>query len=110
MDRIRITLSEELLTSKEVCYILKWSRWTLWRRKLEGCPFVGGRIAGSRLAWWLEQRDVAQGVGMTVRSFLGLSRRRREVLLARVRRERSAELKDAATTCTQMLRNRNRER
>jgi hypothetical protein len=56
MVPFRIALDVELLTSKEVCFILKWSRMTLWRRKMEGCPFVAGRISGASLAAWLRAR------------------------------------------------------
>ncbi|MGA3170337.1 MAG: hypothetical protein ABSE62_04930 [Chthoniobacteraceae bacterium] len=83
MDRFRISLAQELLTSKEVCFVLKWSRSTLWRRKLEGLPFAGGRISAPRLAWWIEQRDAARMLKMDVKRFLKLPRSRKERLLAR---------------------------
>ena len=80
----KLRLNEELLTSKEVCFILGRSRTTLWRRKLEGAPFVDGRIGDATLAWWLERRDAARKLKMPVRVFLRLRRRDQERLLKKV--------------------------
>jgi hypothetical protein len=48
---------ERPLTFKEVCYVLKKSRWTVSRWKKRGCPFVHGRILWSALILWLAEDE-----------------------------------------------------
>jgi predicted DNA-binding transcriptional regulator AlpA len=79
----KLRLNEPLLTAKEVCFTLGWSRTTLWRRKREGCPFVGGRIGSVTLAWWMELRDAARKLGLPVQAVWRLPRRRQEEVLIR---------------------------
>lgn len=81
---LKLTSTDPVMTFKEVCFVVGWSRTTLWRRRNEGCPFVGGRINSTTLSWWIEQRDAARKLGMTVKKFLTLSRKRRERLLAKL--------------------------
>lgn len=73
---------QELRTRKEICYLFKIERTTLWRYEKEGCPVVGGRISMQRFAWWLEQRDAAKKLGIATRKFLAMPREAREHLLA----------------------------
>lgn len=56
-------------------------RTTVWRWEKEGLKFVDGRISGSALAWWLEQRDAAKRLGISVKAFMKKPRRVREALL-----------------------------
>ncbi|HEV7401674.1 MAG TPA: hypothetical protein VGO11_02065 [Chthoniobacteraceae bacterium] len=48
---------EHRLGRKEVLYLLKWSRTTLWRRERDGLRFVAGEIEVRALREWLEQRE-----------------------------------------------------
>jgi hypothetical protein len=86
-----LSLNDELLTRKEVCAVMKWSASTLWRREQEGLPMQMGRIAISKLGWWVEQYDAARKAGLPARVFLKLPRRKRELLLAQCHVKRLAE-------------------
>lgn len=46
--------ADRVLTVKEICYVLKKSRWTVWRWKKRGCPIIHGRILWSALLVWLD--------------------------------------------------------
>jgi hypothetical protein len=48
---------DKILTYKEVCWVYKVSRWTLWRWKNAGCPFVRNRITLALLLEWLKRRE-----------------------------------------------------
>lgn len=69
------------LTRKEVCSIYRIHRSTLHRWECDGLPIVGGRIAESALVFWLEQRDAARALGLSVREFFRHSPAVREKLL-----------------------------
>jgi hypothetical protein len=45
------------LGRKEVLYLLKWSRTTLWRRERDGLRFVHREIEVRELREWLERRE-----------------------------------------------------
>ncbi len=49
--------SEDRLTRKEILFLLKWSRTTLWRRERDGLRFVDGEIEVRELLEWLERRE-----------------------------------------------------
>jgi hypothetical protein len=46
--------SDQRLLRKEVMFLLKWSRPSLWRRERDGLRFVGGYIAVQDLSEWLD--------------------------------------------------------
>jgi hypothetical protein len=46
---------EDRLHRKEVMFLLKWSRATLWRRERDGLRFVDGTIEVRDLIEWIEQ-------------------------------------------------------
>lgn len=73
-----------MLTIKELCYVFKISRWTVRRRKQEGCPIHGGRIPASVYAWWMEERDAARRAGLAVRAWLALGAKERQSILDRI--------------------------
>lgn len=45
------------LTRKEILFLLKWSRTTLWRRERDGLRFVDGEIEVRELLDWIERRE-----------------------------------------------------
>jgi hypothetical protein len=45
------------LGRKDVCWYLKWSRSTLWRRERQGLRFVDGAIPLRQLQAWLDEHE-----------------------------------------------------
>jgi hypothetical protein len=87
---------------KEICYHLGVERTTVWRWKADGAPFVNNRILESQLVWWLEQRDAAKVLGISVRSFLLLEREVREKLLEAAVLEREARAHRKHVRCNNL--------
>lgn len=61
LREVSLADADRVLTVKEICYVLKKSRWTVWRWKKRGCPIVHGRILWSALLLWLEQDENGDG-------------------------------------------------
>lgn len=54
--------SDQRLLRKEVLYLLKWSRTTLWRRERDGLRFAGGEIEVGALREWLARWERRAGL------------------------------------------------
>ncbi len=80
----------ELLTRKEVAFLFKRERTTVYRWEREGLKFRDGRITAAEVVWFLEQRDAARALGMEVRDFLEKPREVREKLMEAAIRAREA--------------------